>query len=277
MNDLFLCDAQIHAPRLPGVPERPDGRTTECSFSRETLDREMRAAGVSRCVIVPFPGGHNEECARWAREEPDRYAVMGVFPLSATPRPDLVAGWRAAGMLGMRVSFFLDANRALFLDGHVNWLWGAAEAAGLPVTVNAMHVLPRMARVAEAHPRLRIMIDHMGLVMHIKYRDFNGVMDELLPLARHPNIAVKLSKLQSAIDEPYPFQSLHDPIRRVFDAFGPRRCFWGTDLSTLSCSYAECIDLFTRELPFLSADDQRWVMGRAICEWLDWSLPRPVR
>jgi len=38
MSRFFLCDAQIHAPRMPG---RPDATTTECSFGRETLDREM--------------------------------------------------------------------------------------------------------------------------------------------------------------------------------------------------------------------------------------------
>ena len=31
--------------------------------------------------------------------------------------------------------------------------------------------------------------------------------------------------------------------------------------------------MFTDELPFLSAADQEWVMGRALCEWLGWALP----
>jgi hypothetical protein len=28
------------------------------------------------------------------------------------------------------------------------------------------------------------------------------------------------------------------------------------------------------ELPFLSAGDQKWIMGRGMCEWLGWPLPQ---
>ena len=36
----------------------------------------------------------------------------------------------------------------------------------------------------------------------------------------------------------------------------------------------ERITLFTGELPWLSDEDKEWIMGRAICEWLGWPLPR---
>ena len=31
--------------------------------------------------------------------------------------------------------------------------------------------------------------------------------------------------------EPYPFRDMIEHLRRVFDAYGPRRCYWGTDLT----------------------------------------------
>jgi len=31
---------------------------------------------------------------------------------------------------------------------------------------------------------------------------------------------------------------------------------------------------FTEEFDFLSSDDQEWMMGRGIAEWLGWPLPR---
>ena len=30
--------------------------------------------------------------------------------------------------------------------------------------------------------------------------------------------------------------------------------------------------MFTEEIPWLSADDKEWIMGRGICEWLGWTL-----
>src|SRR5438093_231421 len=74
--------------------------------------------------------------------------------------------------------------------------------------------------------------------------------------ARHPNIAVKASALPCYVSEPYPFKSLHPHIRRVVDAYGPRRVFWGTDLSRLTCAYRQAVTFFTEELDFLSNDDK---------------------
>ena len=63
-------------------------------------------------------------------------------------------------------------------------------------------------------------------------------------------------------------------IRRVVDAFGPQRTFWGTDLSRLvhKCSYREAVTFFTEELTFLSQEDREWIMGRAIAECLGWPI-----
>jgi hypothetical protein len=60
----------------------------------------------------------------------------------------------------------------------------------------------------------------------------------------------------------------------VVEAFGPRRVFWGTDLSHLPCPYRQAVTLFTQELDYLSTADKEWIMGRAIAEWLNWPLPQ---
>lgn len=59
----------------------------------------------------------------------------------------------------------------------------------------------------------------------------------------------------------------------IVDALGPRRTFWGTDLTRMACTYRECVDLFTEHLPWLAGADLEWVMGRGVCEWLGWPLP----
>ena len=60
--------------------------------------------------------------------------------------------------------------------------------------------------------------------------------------------------------------------RELVAAFGPRRVFWGTDLTRMPCSYYECISLFTHHMPWLSGEDLEWVMGRGVCEWLGWHI-----
>ena len=39
-------------------------------------------------------------------------------------------------------------------------------------------------------------------------------------------------------DQPYPYRDIHDHPRRVYDAFGPARMFWGTDIARMPCSSA---------------------------------------
>ena len=51
-------------------------------------------------------------------------------------------------------------------------------------------------------------------------------VERMNALARHPNVFVKISALPCFSTEPYPFKNLREPLRRVIEAFGPRRAFW---------------------------------------------------
>ena len=54
-------------------------------------------------------------------------------------------------------------------------------------------------------------------------------------------------------------------------SFGPQRVFWGSDLTRLSCSYAEARRHFTDELDFLDTESLEWIMGRGLSEWISWA------
>jgi L-fuconolactonase len=87
-----------------------------------------------------------------------------------------------------------------------------------------------------------------------------------LALAKYPNVSVKLSAAPVFSSEPYPFRDLTDTIRRLFEAYGPRRCYWGSDVTSAfhKGTYRQRVIHFTEELDFLSEEDKDWVMGRAI-------------
>ena len=95
---------------------------------------------------------------------------------------------------------------------------------------------------------------------------------ETAALAKYPNVSVKLSTTPFYSNELYPFRDMTVHIRRLFDAFGPRRCYWGTDLtnSYSKATYKQRVTHFTETLDFLSKEDKEWVMGRAILERLGW-------
>ena len=86
-------------------------------------------------------------------------------------------------------------------------------------------------------------------------------------------MAVKATGAPGYSSGPYPFASIHPYLRRIYDAFGPGRTFWGTDITKMPCSWQQCVTQFTEELPSLPERDKALVMGRAVCAWWGWELP----
>ena len=126
--------------------------------------------------------------------------------------------------------------------------------------------------IAARYPTLRLVIDHLGLVRTKLDHEAFAHLSGLLALAKRPNIAVKASAVTDYSGEPYPFPILQGYLRQVFDAFGPKRIFWGSDISRVRHTYRQMITLFTEELPWLGEDDKAWIMGRGLCEWLNWPM-----
>jgi predicted TIM-barrel fold metal-dependent hydrolase len=95
---------------------------------------------------------------------------------------------------------------------------------------------------------------------------------ETAALAKYPNVSVKLSTTPFYSSQSYPFRDMTEHVRRLFEAFGPRRCYWGTDLTNSyhKATYRQRISHFTETLDFLSENDKEWIMGRAILERLGW-------
>ena len=56
---------------------------------------------------------------------------------------------------------------------------------------------------------------------------------------------------------------MHEQIHRVYDAFGPQRLIAGTDWPLVErwCTYAQAIGLMQTQVPFLNAEDKRWMCG----------------
>jgi len=273
MPHLFICDSQVHAPvvastgRVGGIDEMP-------------LLAQMAEVGVDRAVLVPLPTllnpADNEPSRRLAERHPDKFAVMGLVDLArVTASGGRFDGWPVKPeMLGIRVSFYREPMRSLFIERKLDWVWAEAEIRRIPVMILASGLIDRVDEIARNHPDLRLVIDHMGVDPFTAHSEAEllAVLEPVNALARYPNVAVKVSCAPAAVAEQYPFPSLHEPLRRLIGTFSPRRSFWGSDLTRLPCTYRECATLFTSELDFLTGEDLEWVMGRALCEWLDWPI-----
>jgi predicted TIM-barrel fold metal-dependent hydrolase len=270
-----IVDAQIHLWGS-GLPSNLSHRQVT-SFTPAEAIGLMDDAGVDAAVIHP-PGwdpGSTEMAFRAVRDYPGRFAVMGSVPLEPTSR-GLIAGWRTQpGMLGLRYTFLHEPARTLLAESAYDWLFAEAEAASVPIAMLATDSLEAIGRIAERHPALRLTIDHLGGrggLTTLKDHAAMTHMPSLLSLARFPNVAVKATGAPGYSGEAYPFPIMSGYLRQIFDAFGPSRMFWGTDITKMPCSWTQCVTHFTQDLSWLTGDDLALVMGRALCAW--WGWPR---
>jgi predicted TIM-barrel fold metal-dependent hydrolase len=202
---------------------------------------------------------------------------MGRIALQDPQFATQLPTWRRQpGMLGIRLGLQSDVQKAWLRDGTADWFWPAAEKAGLPVMFLAPGQLSLFAAIAERHPGLKLIIDHMGLESSnraTRVSDIPAAIAQAVALAKYSNVSVKMSGAPGNSEEAYPYHDMRDHLQRVFDAYGPERCHWASDMTNSFglLSYRQRITHFTDELPFLSQGDKDWVMGRAILARLNWA------
>jgi predicted TIM-barrel fold metal-dependent hydrolase len=268
-----IIDAQVHIWSQTIKPPTGTHRKVP-SVTAEEMLKEMDEAGVDAALIHPptsWDPTSNALATEAAGKYPDRFAVMGQFPPGDPENRRLIRGWRRQpGMMGLRWALLYPDEQKMLHEGTLDWIWPAAEKAGLPIAMMGGLFLPQFRKIAEDHPGLRLIIDHCGLLRLEKDEAAFGNLGELVKLAALPNVAIKATGAPGYSTRPYPFGNLHDGLRRIFDAFGPDRFFWGTDITRMPCSYRQCVTFFTEELPWLKGQDLEKVMGRGLCRWIGW-------
>jgi L-fuconolactonase len=272
---MVITDAQIHSfTGPPDVRDRsslPRG-THRTSFPIEEVLAQMDAIGVQRAVLVP-PNSMMQDAIAYseaaARGNPGRFGLMPMLNPTDPAAPEMLRGVPTRpNWLGIRLAL---GGRLDLLDGDaLDWLWAACEQQAIPVTCLISGHAGRLQSVAARHSDLTLIVDHMGRVPDAQGIAAFGAIDGLLALAPYARVAVKMTSVPDSSAEAYPFADLAEGIRRIYDTFGPRRMLWGSDLSGLSSTYAECLDQFRHGLPFLSETDKDWILGKAAARVLNW-------
>jgi len=88
--------------------------------------------------------------------------------------------------------------------------------------------LPRLARVLERHPALRIVVDH-GAKPGIRSREIDAWRAEMTAIASHPLAHCKLSGLVTEAPAGAGLDALAPYIEALLALFGPDRLLWGSD------------------------------------------------
>ena len=211
----MTTDAQVHLWE-PDRPDRPWPPGTEVSgqhgirpngFGASEMLAAMDAAGVDRAVIVPpsWAGENNATPLEAAAAYPRRFAVMGRFDPSAPNARLRLEGWLdQPHMLGIRLTFNQPRFVSWLDDGSLDWFWSAMERLSIPLMIHLPGMLPKLGPIAERHPSLRLIIDHLGAQTRPDGVAVLGGIDALLSLARYPNVTPRPRRCRRSPSSPIP-------------------------------------------------------------------------
>jgi L-fuconolactonase len=280
---MMVIDSQVHAyehnhadrpwaGELPGPP----------AVTGDDMVAAMDAAGVDAALLVSGFSFYRYD-ASYAlsvyADHPDRFRVIKPFDPADPAIEEQIADWAAIdGTVGVRLMLMGEASQDP-ADPIINLALAAARRHAMPVNLLCWGRLDQAAALAARHPDTVLVIDHLGLTQTFAPPappDPFADLPSLLALAAHDNVVVKISGAGTMSHRPFPYDDLWDPLCRIFDAFGLKRCLWGTDWTRAVefLSYKQGVDAFLMS-DRLSDDDRAMLMGGALQRVYGWTPRRP--
>jgi L-fuconolactonase len=265
-----IVDAHLHVwdARQVAYPwlAETDGLSTlfELADVREAHD----AIGVDRIVLVQAADdlADTEYMLEAARSESRVAGVVAWAPLrEPTIVADLLDQWSDQRVVGLRHLVHRDPDRDFLRDERVHESLGLLGSRGLAfdICAESAHLLALVPDVARRHPDNRFVVDHLAKPP-IRDRGWQPWADLLAAAARCPNVAVKLSGLNTAAATEWTSNDFQPYVDHALDCFGPERMMYGGDWPfALLCaaSYAEVWDGLSATLDGLSNDEREHVLS----------------
>jgi len=225
----------------------------------------MQANGVSKTVLIQVI--HYRYDNSYTLDVLERYpqyfqAVCRVDPLDPAA-PDHLSRHTEQGFRGVRISPAGDASGDWFHGPLMPPLWKRCADLKVPMTVLApITRMPEAGALIERFPGLTVVIDHMADCPV----DQPAELEKLIALERYPEVFVKISHTWSLSRQPYPWLDSQALVKRLYDAFGPRRLMWATDWPIVeqTSTYDKALGVVRDEMRFLNAEDKRWIFNRTI-------------
>jgi predicted TIM-barrel fold metal-dependent hydrolase len=280
---MLTIDAQVHAyerdrPGRPwkGVLHGPP------EVTGDDMVAAIDAVGVAGALLVsPFTMYRYD--ASYAVEvhaaHPGRFGLIKPVDPTDPGVAETIADWAATdGAVAIRLMLYRGASEDA-ADPGLNRVLAAAARHALPVNLMCWDRLDQAALVAERNPETQLVIDHLGLQQPFEppapaapFAD----LPNLLKLAKHDNVAVKISGACTLSHRAFPYDDIWDPLARIFDAFGFDRCMWGTDWTRAVAllTYRQGVEAF-RLTDRLGESERAALMGGTLARLYDWLPSKP--
>lgn len=274
----MIIDSQVHAYE-PNTPKRPwkSQPNWPPSATGEEMVAEMDRLGIDGAIFISAFSLYQYDVSyaiEVQKKFPDRFAIVRPVNPDDPASPGQVAEWkRTPGAVGIRIISTKEPGRDPS-DAGIDRLMREAVRHDFPVNILCWGNLERGTAIIDRHPDVRFILDHMGILQPKAppappepWAD----LPKVLALAKRPNVVIKVSGACTLSKEPYPFNDIWDPVRRIIDAWGVERCLWGTDWTRAYAvvNYDQAVKPFL-ETNRLSDSERAMLMGGACAKAYGW-------
>jgi len=263
----MILDSHVHVwvQQPEAYPWQPiGGYVPENEAPAEMLLSEMDAAGVDGAVLVqPTPyGWDNSYLLDAASRYPERFRTVCLVDALDKAGPQnlhrLVGEHQIAGI---RINWHIQPVHVWQENTHHRALWAVASKLGVPVCLQLTpDYLDFLGEAAEQYG-IPVVIDHLGRPA-VGAQPNDAGFSDLLDLAAHKNVHVKLSGLNYYSGEGAPYRDVWPLIRAVVERFGAQRCMWGSDFPFVQdhWSYGGLLSTIRKDWQ-LEPGQLEWVLG----------------
>jgi len=274
-----VIDSQVHAYDR-NHPGRPWAGTLAgpAHVTGDEMVAAMDAVGVDGALLVsPFSMYRFD--ASYALEvyakHPGRFGLIKPVDPNDPKIGEVIDDWVATkGTVGVRIMLRDEVSPDPADPGIARVLTTAARHS-LPVNILCAARLEQFGQLAARHPNTQLVIDHLGLQQPFEPPappEPWAQLAKVAEFAKYPNVAIKISGACTLSHQPFPYNDIWDPLRRLFDAYGFERCLWGTDWTraTNLLSYRQGVDAF-RVTDRIGDSERATLMGGALAQIYRWS------
>lgn len=253
----------------------------ESAYSPQLLLANLDWAGVDRAVLLqgPFYGECNDYVLEALQHYSDRLIGAAYFDPwmkeSCQAFRSILAcpAFRAVklecsvptGLCGIHPGARLD-------DTELAWLWRELERVDLILVLDLGGIGSRsyqtqaVRSIAEKHPRLKIVIAHLGQPNLAAEADpaMWSRWEQQIDLGHLPNVWFDCASLIAYVhEEGFPFPSAARYLRLAVERIGAHKVMWGSDQpgTLVHATYRQYADLAKKHLQFLTRSEQSLVLG----------------
>lgn len=278
MSPLAMLDSHLHLWDLTvrdqaWIPARSPIRR---SFDVRDLRSALAGTPVDGVILVQVINDASEtaDFIDNARNVDIVRGVVGWADLTSPDFPAALSVLTSTGhLVGIRHQALAEADPAGWLRSPgVRRSLTVLDAAGLPfdLMIRPAH-FPAAQEAARDHPGLQFVLDHLGKPS-IAAGELEPWASGLRTLAAEPNIACKLSGLQTIASPDWTYPELAPYISIALEAFGPSRLIFGSDwpVSSQAAAYSRVCEVAQAACSALSGDERAAVLaGNARAIYLD--------